>query len=149
MFVLSSRNLLLWWVRSFLTDEPQQLSMPDKSFDLLLQIIAVKCVIIMVTVKAAVPVSEPLIGVSLQVARKCQGPIVLDLHLDLVDQGNQWGEVYEPPCGGLEAPVLPPSSGPNHLLPLSCRTSSCLSLFLGFSSRASYASSTFIYLVAL
>ena len=52
------------------------------------------------------------------------------------------------PTGGLErlssrwSPILV------IFRPLSCRVSSCLSLFLGFSSRASNVSFTFIYLVA-
>ena len=66
MLVLLSSNLLLWWVRSFLVDKLLQLSLSDKSFYLLLQVIAVKCVIVVVMVKAAVLVFGPLIGVSLQ-----------------------------------------------------------------------------------
>ena len=65
MLVLSLGNLFLWWVCSFLVDKPLQFSLSDKSFYLLLQVIAVKCVMIVITVKAAVLISGPLIGVSL------------------------------------------------------------------------------------
>ena len=74
---------------------------------------------------------------------------ILNLLQDLVDQGSQWRKAYEPPCGGLRAPILLSFFDPSYFLPLILRTSSCLSLFLGFSSRASSASSAFMYLVAL
>ena len=70
-----------------------------------------------VIVKATVLISGPFIGVSLQLARECQGFFVLDFHQDLVDWGSQWGEACEPPCGRLRAPVLPPFSSLSHLLP--------------------------------
>ena len=65
MLVLRTGNLLLWWVRSFLADEPLQLPLSDESFYLLLQVVEVKCVMVMITIKAAVLVSRLLIGVSL------------------------------------------------------------------------------------
>ena len=135
MLIASSGNLLLKWVRSLPVDEPLQLSLPDKSFDLLLLVIAVGRVMIVFMVETAILVSRPLIRISLQLTRKGQGSFVLDLHQDLVDRGNQRAEAHELPCGKLRAPVLPPFFSPSHLLPLSCRTSSCLSLFLDFSSR--------------
>ena len=52
--VLLSGNLFLWWVHSFLVDEPLQLSLSDKSFYLLLQVVAVSCVMTVITVKTAV-----------------------------------------------------------------------------------------------
>ena len=88
MLVLPSSNLLLWLVHSLLADEPQQLSLSDKSFYLLLQVIAVTCVMTVITMKVVVLVSGPLIGVSLQLAEKCQGSFFLDLHQDLVDRGS-------------------------------------------------------------
>ena len=106
MLVLSSGNLFLWWVRSFLIDEPPQLSLSDKSFYLLLQVVAVRCVMTVIMVKAAVLVSGPFIRVSFQLAGKCQGSFVLDLHQDLVDRARQRGEGYEPPSGGFGAPIL-------------------------------------------
>ena len=71
----------------------------------------------MVTVEAAVFVSGPLIGIFLQLAEKCQGSFVFDLHQDLIDWGSQQGEVCEPPYGGLGAFVLLLFSSPSHLLP--------------------------------
>ena len=65
MLVLRTGNLLLWRVRSFLADEPLQLPLSDESFYLLLQVVEVKCVMVMITIKAAVLVSRLLIGVSL------------------------------------------------------------------------------------
>ena len=41
----------------------------------------------LITVKTIILVSGPLIGVFLQLARKCQGSFVLDLHQDLIDWG--------------------------------------------------------------
>ena len=149
MLVLLSGNLFLCRVHFFFANEPLQLSLFNKSFYLLLQVIAVGCVMIVVTVEAVVLVSGSLIRISLQLAGKCQGSFVIDLHQDLVNLGSQRGEAYEPPMGGLErlsshrSPVLA------IFRPLSCHTSSCLSFFLGFSSRASSASSTFMYLVDL
>ena len=72
---------------------------------------------IVVTVKTAVLVSEPLIGIPLQLAEECQDSFIFDLHQDLVDRGSQRGEACEPPCGGIEALVLPLFSDPSHLLP--------------------------------
>ena len=57
-------HLLLRWVRSLLIDEPLQLSLPDESFNLLLQVIVIGCVMTVVSVEAAVLVSRPLIRIS-------------------------------------------------------------------------------------
>ena len=78
--VLPSGNLLLWQVRSFLADEPLQLSLSYKSFYLLPQVVAVRYVMTVITVKVAVLVSRPFIGVSLQLAGKCQGFFVFILY---------------------------------------------------------------------
>ena len=144
MLVFSSGNLLLWWVCSFLADEPLQLSLSDESFYLLLQVVTVGYVMTVVMVEVAVLVSRPFIRISLQLARKCHGSFILDLHQDLVDRGSQRGEACEPLCGGFGVPILPSVFGP-----LSCRASSYLSLFLGFLSRASTASFEFMYFVSL
>ena len=69
--VLLLGNLLLWWVHSFLADKPFQLSLSDESFYLLIQVVAIGCVLIVVAVEAAVLSSRPLIRISLQLARKC------------------------------------------------------------------------------
>ena len=88
MLILLYGNLLLWQVCSFLADEPSQLSLSDKSFYLLLQVVVVGCVMTVVSVKAAVLVSGPLFGISLQFARECQCSFIFDQHQDLVDRGN-------------------------------------------------------------
>ena len=149
MLVLPSSNLLLWWVRSFLVDKLLQLSLSDKSFYLLLQVIAVKCVIVVVMVKAAILVFGPLIGVSLQHVGKCHGSFVLDLHQDLVNGAVSEVNLVNLPVGGLERLSSHRSLVLIVFCPPSCCASFCLSLFLGFSSRANSASSAFIYLVAL
>ena len=87
MLVLSSDNLFLWWVRSFLADEPPQLSLSGKSLYLLLQVVAVRRIITMITMKTVVLVFGPLTEVSLQLAKKHQGSFVLYLHQDLIDRG--------------------------------------------------------------
>ena len=92
MLVLSSGNLFLWWVHPFLVDEPLQLPLSDKSFYLLLQVVAIGCVITVVTMKVVILVSGPLIGISLQLVGKCQGSFVFYLHQDLVNRGRQRGE---------------------------------------------------------
>ena len=71
---------------------------------------------IVVTVKTAVLVSEPLIGIPLQLVEECQDSFIFYLHQDLVNRGSQRGEACEPPCGGIEAPVLPLFSDPSHLI---------------------------------
>ena len=68
--ILPSTNLLLWRVRFFLADEPLQLSLSDKSFYLLLQVVIVRCIMTVITVKTAVLVFGPLTEVSLQLTRK-------------------------------------------------------------------------------
>ena len=136
MLIFQSRSLFLRWVRPLFADEPLQLSLPDKGFNLLLQVVTINCVMAVITVEAAV------------LAKKCKSPYVFDLHQDLVDQGNQRDETCEFSRGGFGVPVLPPFSSPSYLCPLSCHTSSYLFLFLGLSSRANNASSAFMYFVA-
>ena len=102
-----------------------------------------------VVVEATIFVSRPLARVFLQLARECQGSFILDLHQDLINWGVQWGEACEPFGGRLRAPIILSISSLAIFHPLSCLDSSCLSFFLGFSSRASSASSVFMYLVAL
>ena len=64
MLVLPSGHLLLRWVCSLLINEPLQLSLPDESFNLLLQVIVVGCVMTVVLVEATVLISRPLIRIS-------------------------------------------------------------------------------------
>ena len=65
MLVLPSGNLLLIWDPFFLADKPLQLSLSDESFYLLLQVIAIRCVMTVVTVEVAVLIFRPLIRISL------------------------------------------------------------------------------------
>ena len=85
MLVVLSRNLLLRWVCSLPADKPLQLSLHDESFNLLLQVVVVGCVMTVVTVEMTVLVYRPLIKISLQHTKKGQGSFVLDLHQDLVN----------------------------------------------------------------
>ena len=80
MLILLSGSLLLRWIRSLLVDESLQLSLPDKGFNLLLQVIAVSGVMAVITVEAAILVSRPFIRISLQLAKKGQGSFVFNLH---------------------------------------------------------------------
>ena len=68
------------WVHPLLADEPLQLSLSDKGFNLVLQIVTVSCVMAVITVESAILVSRPLIRVSIQLAEKGQGSFVLNLH---------------------------------------------------------------------
>ena len=66
MLVFSSGSLLLGWICSFLADKPLQLSLSNKGFNLLLQVIAASGVIAVITVETAIFVSRPFIRISLQ-----------------------------------------------------------------------------------
>ena len=89
MLVVPSWNLLLRWVRSLPTDKPLQLSLPDESFNFLVQVVVVNCVATVIMVETAVLVFRPFIRISLQLANKGQGSFVYDLHQDLVNRGSQ------------------------------------------------------------
>ena len=66
---------------------------------MLLQVIAFRCVVIVISVEMAIFIPGSLAGISLQFARECQGPFVFNLHQDLINRGIQGGEVCEPPWG--------------------------------------------------
>ena len=119
------------------------------SFYLLLQVITVDYVMTVVTMEAVVLVFGSLIGISLQLAGKCQGSFVFDLHQTWSIGAISGVKLVNLPVGGLERLSSHRSLVLAILHPLFCRMFSCLSLFLGFSSRASSASSAFMYLVAL
>ena len=55
-------------VRPLLADKPLQLSLSNKGFNLLLQVVTVSYVVVVVTVESAILVSGPLIKVSLQLS---------------------------------------------------------------------------------
>ena len=80
MLVFSPGRLPLGLFSPFVTDEPLQLPLPIESFYLLLQVIAFRHVVAMITVVTIVFVSRPLAKVSLPLARECQGSFVLNLH---------------------------------------------------------------------
>ena len=68
MLVFSSRSLLLGWICSFLADKTLQLSLSDKGFNLLLQVVTISGVMAVITVEAAIFVFRPFIRISLQLA---------------------------------------------------------------------------------
>ena len=148
VLAIPSSSLFLRRVYPFFIDKSLQFPLSDKGFNLLLQVIAFKCVVIVIPMKTTILVSRPPAGISLQLARTRQGCIVLYLHQYLIHRGNQWGEVCEPSRGDLEHLSSYPSPVLVIFHPLSCHASSCLSLFLGFSPWAGSASSAFMYLVA-
>ena len=115
MLVFPSGGLLLWWVRPFLADESLQFSLSDKGFYLLLQVVMFRRVVTVVMVETTVLVSGPFVGVFFQLARPCQGCLVLDLHQDLINRGCQQGEACEPPSEGLGTPILSSVSCPYYL----------------------------------
>ena len=73
------------WIRYLFVDEPLQLFLPDKGFNLSLQVVVVSNVMAVITVEAVVFVSRPFIRISFQLTGKVQGSFVLNLHQDLVD----------------------------------------------------------------
>ena len=54
MLIFQSGSLFLRWVRPLFADEPLQLSLPDKGFNLLFQVVTINCVMAVITVEAAV-----------------------------------------------------------------------------------------------
>ena len=63
--VLPWWGLLLGRIGSFLVDEPLKLPLSNEGLNLLLQIVAVGCVVPMITVETAILVPWPLTGISL------------------------------------------------------------------------------------
>ena len=68
--VFPSGSLFLGWIRSLLADKPLQLSLSDKGFNLLLQVVAVSDVMAMISMEAVIFVPRPFIRISLQLAGK-------------------------------------------------------------------------------
>ena len=62
--VLPSWGLLLGRIDFFLVDEPLKLPLSDEGLNLLLQIVAVGCVVPMITVETIILVPWPLTGIS-------------------------------------------------------------------------------------
>ena len=71
-----------------------------------------------IVVEMAILFYRPLARVSLQLDRECQGPFVLDMHQDLINQGVQKGEACESSSLRLGASIFPSISCPSHLSPL-------------------------------
>ena len=85
MVVLLSRGLFpCMCIRPFLADELLQFSFSDEGLNLLFQIVAIRSVVIVVTVETAILVSGSLGWIALQLPWKHQGSFVLDLHQYLV-----------------------------------------------------------------
>ena len=147
--VLLSRNLLLWWVCSFLADEPLQLSLSDKSFYLLLQVVVVRCVMTVVMVEAQYLSLDLLLGFPFSLPGNIRAPLSLICIRTWSIRAVSGVKLLNLPVGGLERLSSRRSLVLAIFHPLSCRMSSCLSLFLGFFFGAISVSSVFMYLVAL
>ena len=65
VLILPSWGLLLGRIGPFLVDELLKLSLSNKSLNLLFQIVAVGCVMPVVSVKATIFVPWPFVGISL------------------------------------------------------------------------------------
>ena len=84
---------VLWgWIRFLLANEFLQFSLSDKGLDLLLQVVAISCIVTMVTVEAAIFIPKTFVGITFQLPRECQSLLVLDLHKDLSNRDGQWSE---------------------------------------------------------
>ena len=126
VFSPSWRSLVLFC--SFLADEFLQFPLPNEGLYLLLQVIAIRRVVTVVSVETAIFIPRPLAGITLQFSGECQASFIFDLHQDLINRGIQGGEVCEPPCRGLGSSIisffscsgyLPTPILPGFLLPLS------------------------------
>ena len=63
--ILPSWGLLLGRIDPFFVDEPLKLPLSKKSLNLLFQIVAIGCVVPVITMETAIPVPWPLTGISL------------------------------------------------------------------------------------
>ena len=72
--------LLRRLIRSLLSDEPLQLSLFNKGFNLLFQIVTVGCVMTVVSVEVAILILREFVGISLQLLEVSQGFLVFNLH---------------------------------------------------------------------
>ena len=70
--IIPLRVLVLWgWIRFLLTNELLQFSLSNKGLDLLLQVIAIKCIVTMVMVEVAILIPRTFVGITLQFSKKC------------------------------------------------------------------------------
>ena len=72
--------LLRGLIRSLLSDEPLQLSLFNKGFNLLFQIVTIGRVVIVVLVEAVILILRVSIGISLQLPGVSQVFLVFNLH---------------------------------------------------------------------
>ena len=64
VLVLPSWDLFLWQIGSFPTDETLYLPLSYKGLNLLLQVVAIGCVVPVVSVKVTILVPWPFVGIS-------------------------------------------------------------------------------------
>ena len=106
MLVFSSGwcSLVLFW--SFFTDKFLYFPLPNEGLYLLLQVIAFRCVMTVISVEARIFIPGSLARITLQFVRECQCSFVFDLYQNLVNRGIQGGEVCEPPCRGFGSLII-------------------------------------------
>ena len=107
-------SLVLFY--SFLTDEFLQFPLPNEGLYLLLQVIAFRLVVTVVSVETAIFIPRSLVRITLQFVGECQDSFVFDLHRDLINRGIQGGEACEPPCRGFGSSIISFLSHSCHLL---------------------------------
>ena len=83
VFSPSWRSLVLFC--SFLADEFLQFPLPNEGLYLLLQVIAFRCVVIVISMEMTIFIPRSLTRISLQFAEECQGSFIFDLHQDLIN----------------------------------------------------------------
>ena len=89
LFIIPSGVLLLrGLIRSLLSDEPLQLPLFNKGFNLLFQVVTVDRVMTVVLVEVAILILLASIGISLQLSRVSQGFLIFDLHQHLIYRGR-------------------------------------------------------------
>ena len=80
LIILSGVLLLRGLIRSLLSDEPLQLSLFNKGFNLLFQIVTIDRVMAVISVEAAILILRASVGISLQFPGVSQGFLVFNLH---------------------------------------------------------------------
>ena len=72
--------LLRGLIRSLLSDEPLQLSLFNKGFNLLFQIVTIGRVMAVIPVEAAILILRASVRISLQLSKVSQGFLIFNLH---------------------------------------------------------------------
>ena len=89
LFIISSGVLFLrGLIRSLLSEEPLQLPLFNKGFNLLFQVVTVGRVMTVVSVEAAILILRASVGISLQLSWVSQCFFVFDLHHNLIYRGR-------------------------------------------------------------